>query len=142
MEDCKPEQVSNLSNDFTNNYISSIKLSNFRNYKSFKANFSHYPIAFIGKNGVGKTNILESISLMQPGRGIRSVKLEEMSYKNRGNFGVYVSLERNRNSTYIIDTDKNYNDMQKDVLSVLNLIKDNPNAKRNSSWYGDNRFRP
>ena len=101
MEECKPEQIESLSNDLTNNYISSIKLSNFRNYKSFKANFSHYPIAFTGKNGVGKTNILESISLMQPGRGIRSVKLEEMSYKNIGNFGVYVNLERNRNSIEI-----------------------------------------
>ena len=85
MEECKQEKIANLSNDVTNNYISSIKLSNFRNYKSFKAHFSHFPTAFIGKNGVGKTNILESISLMQPGRGIRSVKLEEMSYKNRGN---------------------------------------------------------
>ena len=101
MEECKPEQIESLSTDFTNNYISSIKLSNFRNYKSFKANFSPHPIAFIGKNGVGKTNILESISLMQPGRGIRSVKLEEMSYKNRGNFGVYINLERNRNSIQI-----------------------------------------
>ena len=101
LEECKPEQIASLSNDVTNNYISSIKLSNFRNYKSFKANFSHYPTAFIGKNGVGKTNILESISLMQPGRGIRSVKLEEMSYKNRGNFGVYVNLERNGNTIEI-----------------------------------------
>ena len=38
---------------------------------------------------------------MQPGRGIRSVKLEEMSYKNRGNFGVYINLERNRSSIEI-----------------------------------------
>ena len=101
MEECQPENIASLSNDIANNYISSIKLSNFRNYKSFKANFSPHPIAFIGKNGVGKTNILESISLMQPGRGIRSVKLEEMSYKNRGNFGVYINLERNRNSIQI-----------------------------------------
>ena len=42
-------------------------------------------------------------------------------------------VERKRNPTYIIDTNKNYNDMQKDVLGVLNLIKDNLNAKRNSS---------
>ena len=81
MEECQPENIASLSNDIANNYISSIKLSNFRNYKSFKANFSHHPIAFIGKNGVGKTNILESISLMQPGRGIRSVKLEEIFWK-------------------------------------------------------------
>ena len=42
-------------------------------------------------------------------------------------------VERKRKPTYTIDTNKNYNDMQKDVLGVLNLIKDNLNAKRNSS---------
>ena len=42
-------------------------------------------------------------------------------------------VERKRKSIYIIDTDKDYNDMQEDVLGVLNLIKDNLNAKRNSS---------
>ena len=97
MEEIKIEQLESLSSENINNYISSIKLSNFRNYKSFKANFRQHPIAFIGKNGVGKTNILESISLMQPGRGIRSVKLEDMSYKHRGNFAVYVNLVKNRN---------------------------------------------
>ena len=95
MEEIKIEQLESLSSENINNYISSIKLSNFRNYKSFKANFRQHPIAFIGKNGVGKTNILESISLMQPGRGIRSVKLEDMSYKHRGNFAVYINLVKN-----------------------------------------------
>ena len=83
--DVNLNQLENYSKDIDSNYISSLKLSNYRNYKSYKASFDKYPIAFIGKNGVGKTNILESISLMQPGRGIRSVKLEEMSYKHSGN---------------------------------------------------------
>ena len=90
------DQKSIISLHSTNNYISEIKLSNFRNYKSFQADFKQQPIAFIGKNGVGKTNILESISLMQPGRGIRSVKLEDMSYKHSGSFSVYINLVKNR----------------------------------------------
>jgi DNA replication and repair protein RecF len=91
----------NFSQDYSVNYISSIKLSNFRNYKSFKADFSQQPIALIGKNGVGKTNILESISLMQPGRGIRSVKLEDMSYKNEGNFAIHINLLKDKESIAI-----------------------------------------
>ena len=67
LEDVNLNQLENHSKDIDSNYISSLKLSNYRNYKSYKANFDKYPIAFIGKNGVGKTNILESISLMQPG---------------------------------------------------------------------------
>ena len=33
------------------------------------------PVAIFGKNGAGKTNILEAISLLSPGRGIRNAKL-------------------------------------------------------------------
>ncbi len=79
-----------------NNHILSLKLSNFRNYLSYAADFPKCPIAFIGKNGVGKTNILEAISLMQPGRGIRSARLEDMAYKNCGNFGIHINLMKNR----------------------------------------------
>ena len=96
--DVNLNQLENYSKDIDSNYISSLKLSNYRNYKSYKASFDKYPIAFIGKNGVGKTNILESISLMQPGRGIRSVKLEEMSYKHSGNFGININLIKNKES--------------------------------------------
>ena len=98
LEDINLNQLENHCKDININYISSLKLSNYRNYKSYKASFDKYPIAFVGKNGVGKTNILESISLMQPGRGIRSVKLEEMSYKYSGNFGININLKKNEES--------------------------------------------
>lgn len=101
MSEIQLDKHDNFSQDYSVNYISSIKLSNFRNYKSFKADFSQQPIALIGKNGVGKTNILESISLMQPGRGIRSVKLEDMSYKNEGNFAIHINLLKDKESIAI-----------------------------------------
>ena len=39
------------------------------------------PVAIFGKNGVGKTNILEAISLLSPGRGIRNAKTYDISRK-------------------------------------------------------------
>ena len=94
--DLKKSEVNNLNLDYINNYILSLQLSNFRNYKSYKAEFPKCPIAFIGKNGIGKTNILEAISLMQPGRGIRSVRLEDIPYNNSGNFGIHINLMKNK----------------------------------------------
>ena len=101
MSEIQLDKHDNFSQVSSVNHISSIKLSNFRNYKSFRAEFSQQPIALIGKNGVGKTNILESISLMQPGRGIRSVKLEDMSYKNEGNFAIHINLLKDKESIAI-----------------------------------------
>jgi DNA replication and repair protein RecF len=92
LKDVTAENIESIAKDISCNNISYLQLTNFRNYKSYRANFYQHPIAFVGKNGIGKTNILESISLMQPGRGIRSVKLEDMSYKYSGNFGVYINL--------------------------------------------------
>ena len=39
------------------------------------------PVAIFGRNGVGKTNILEAISLLSPGRGIRNAKPYDISRK-------------------------------------------------------------
>jgi len=86
------EEIKNKQHNCAKNYIASLKLSNFRNYQSYQADFPNCPVAFIGKNGTGKTNILEAISLMQPGRGIRSVRLEEIAYKSCGNFAIYMNL--------------------------------------------------
>ncbi len=44
---------------------------NFRSYRALTLNFSSRFVVFYGKNGAGKTNILESISLFSSGRGCR-----------------------------------------------------------------------
>ncbi len=36
------------------------------------------PIAIYGANGAGKTNILEAISMLSPGRGLRGAKVDEL----------------------------------------------------------------
>ncbi len=59
-------------------YIKRIILNNFRNYKSFEAVFEPKTIILIGENGSGKTNLLEAISLLSPGRGLRRAKFEDM----------------------------------------------------------------
>lgn len=58
--------------------VSKLTLHNFRNYTDRRFEFAATPVAIIGVNGSGKTNILEALSLLSPGRGLRSAKLTEM----------------------------------------------------------------
>ncbi len=58
--------------------LQSLSLVNFRNYSQRSFAFSSPLVALYGDNGIGKTNILEAISLFSQGRGLRSSKLSEM----------------------------------------------------------------
>jgi len=62
--------------------IESLKIINFRSHENFNIQLSGLPLAIIGENGVGKTNILEAISLLSPGRGIRNASFSEMIKDN------------------------------------------------------------
>ncbi len=58
--------------------ITKLTLENFRNYRTLTLQLPAAPVVLRGVNGAGKTNILEAISLLAPGRGLRSAKLREM----------------------------------------------------------------
>ena len=62
----------------SNIFISQIILNNFRSHKNFSINTNSKNIVLHGENGAGKTNILESVSLLSPGRGLRNAKSEEI----------------------------------------------------------------
>ena len=59
-------------------FFEKIKLDNFRNFKEFSVNFNNKCNIIIGPNGSGKTNLLESISLFEKGRGFRKDLLKNM----------------------------------------------------------------
>lgn len=59
-------------------YIAEITLNNFRNYHSKTISFREGINVIVGNNGVGKTNILEAISLFSNFRGIRSANIREL----------------------------------------------------------------
>ena len=60
------------------NFFNNIKLENFRNFKELTINFDNKCNLIVGPNGSGKTNILESISLFERGRGFRKDLLKNM----------------------------------------------------------------
>lgn len=59
--------------------LSSIKLINFRSYAGISVEFENLLTVIYGQNGAGKTNLLEAISLLTPGRGLRGARTEEIS---------------------------------------------------------------
>ena len=58
--------------------VTRLTLTDFRNYAHLRINADLAPIVITGDNGVGKTNILEAISFLTPGRGMRSAKLSDI----------------------------------------------------------------
>ncbi len=55
-----------------------LTLVNFRNYKYLRLNFNSPFIILGGENGSGKTNVLEAVSFLSQGRGLRNAKLSEI----------------------------------------------------------------
>ena len=58
--------------------VTKILLTNFRNFSSKKIKFSKSLVLFVGKNGVGKTNILEGLTLFGRNSSLRGADFEEM----------------------------------------------------------------
>lgn len=58
--------------------VSRLTLTDFRNYQFLRINAELCPIVITGENGTGKTNILEAISFLTPGRGLRGAKLADI----------------------------------------------------------------
>ncbi len=59
--------------------ILTLKLSNFRSYRQAALNLEGRTALFLGANGAGKTNILEAVSFLTPGRGLRRATLEDVA---------------------------------------------------------------
>lgn len=69
-------------------------LQNFRNYDLLSLDCAAKHVVLTGANGIGKTNILEAISLLSPGKGLRGAKPQDWTRSGSpGNWGVSITLE-------------------------------------------------
>lgn len=73
-------------------FISKIVLNNFRNFSTKKIDFSKSLILLCGKNGSGKTNILESLSILGRNNSLRGSDFEEMILNDTKQFVVYAEI--------------------------------------------------
>ena len=86
-------------------HISLIRLTNFRNLYDQEIKFSESANVFIGKNGGGKTNLLESISLLSPGRGLKKEILTKITkFKIKNPWVVFLKYDQEDKTTFDIAT--------------------------------------
>lgn len=57
--------------------VQQLTLSNFRNYGELRLQLDTSPVVLTGNNGSGKTNLLEALSLLVPGRGLCRASVSE-----------------------------------------------------------------
>jgi DNA replication and repair protein RecF len=74
-------------------FIRTLKLTDFRNYARMELALDARPVVLIGENGSGKTNLLEAVSLLGPGHGLRGRPYAELCRKDgAGGFAVAASV--------------------------------------------------
>ena len=59
--------------------VSRLALADFRNHAALSLELDARPVCLFGPNGAGKTNIIEALTMLAPGRGLRSASLLELA---------------------------------------------------------------
>lgn len=73
--------------------LTSLKLTDFRNYQQLALELDERHVVLTGENGAGKTNLMEAVSLLSPGRGLRRAAYGEIPRKGSiQGFTVFASL--------------------------------------------------
>lgn len=60
-------------------FVQDLTLSHFRSHVRGRMALDARPVAIWGANGAGKTNILEAVSMLSPGRGLRRAAPEDLA---------------------------------------------------------------
>lgn len=131
-------------------YIKKIHLNNFRNYEKISIPFQKKINIILGKNGQGKTNLLEGIYILSMGKSFRTKKDNEMInfnhdffrvkgefLKNNHDLSVEMRLGKKEKLFKINGAEKHRNaDLLENVYTVifspedLKTVKDDPDKRR------------
>lgn len=84
-------------------WLSQLTLSAFRNYTAATLALDPAPVVLTGENGAGKTNVLEAVSLLSHGRGLRGAPFADLCHHGAPGAGWTVSgkLRVSENETMI-----------------------------------------
>jgi len=75
-------------------FLSTLRLTDFRNYARLTLPLAPGAVVLVGDNGAGKTNLLEAVSFLSPGRGLRRAGNEAVArLGSAGAWAVAATLE-------------------------------------------------
>ncbi|MZR29753.1 DNA replication/repair protein RecF [Sneathiella litorea] len=103
--------------------ITRLILTNFRNYTYLKVEADSRPVVLTGANGSGKTNLLEAISFLNPGRGLRRAKLADAA-NTKGSGGWAVAAD--------VSTDDGETTLGTGLISVPGTVENKETGERRS----------
>ncbi|MFO1113989.1 MAG: AAA family ATPase, partial [Rhodospirillales bacterium] len=62
--------------------VSRLTLRNFRCHRALRLDLAAPAVVLLGANGTGKTSVLEALSLLAPGRGLRRARLADILHSD------------------------------------------------------------
>ncbi len=75
-------------------FLRELKLTDFRNYARVSLPLDSRHVVLTGENGAGKTNLMEAVSFLSPGRGLRRAALADVARVGAaGGFAVFADIE-------------------------------------------------
>jgi DNA replication and repair protein RecF len=73
-------------------WVERLRLTNFRNYANLGLSAGPEPIVLTGPNGSGKTNLLEAVSLLTAGQGLRRSPFPELARVGSADWAVAATM--------------------------------------------------
>ncbi|PDT48433.1 DNA replication/repair protein RecF [Sinorhizobium fredii] len=74
--------------------LTRLKLTDFRNYAALALDLDQRHVVLTGENGAGKTNLMEAISFLSPGRGLRRAAYADVARVGAADgFSVFAAVE-------------------------------------------------
>jgi DNA replication and repair protein RecF len=110
-----------------------LTVHNFRNYRDFTLQSERQLVALAGKNGIGKTNLLEALSLFAPGRGLRYAPSARLApYGTQAPISLVLTLSSGESASGVLDTDP--------ISLSLGLTPTQDTEDGSSTWTRHYRF--
>lgn len=113
--------------------VKRLYLQNFRIHKSFSFDASSKFVFLEGENGSGKTSILEALSLLTPGKGLRNSNFDAITKHNTSEWALFaqikddisyydIGMQCNRNTRRSIRIDNKFVSSSSSLLEIIKVL--------------------